>query len=143
MTRWWPLLAVLAAVLLTTLSDAWAEGHCDRHLRDAVLRTPKVLVFTRPSQVEDGARRFYACRRHGDPAIFIALDLPDDDFYGSDSVVWRVRARGTTVSVMITENAASRSACTKYVGENCPVVRVYRRVVDTRTRTITDFPVSG
>jgi hypothetical protein len=141
MTRWWPLLPLLLAVLLTAAVDADARGRCDRHLRGAHVRTPEVVVFTR-GEAEEG-RRFYACRRGGGKPIFLGTDLPDDDFYGSDSTVRRVRAAGTYVSVLLTEGAASATGCAKYAGDPCPPIRRTLRVVDTRTRARTDVPVEG
>jgi hypothetical protein len=136
MTRWWPLLVIVAAVALTAASADAATGRCDAHRRGVVLRTSKVIVFTKRG--EEGARRFYACRRHRGRAIFVGLDLPDDGYYGSDSTVRRVRAKGFIVSVRITEGAASATACSKYAGYDCPPVRVFRRVVDTRTGVVTN-----
>jgi hypothetical protein len=141
MTRWWPLIPLLMAVLLTAVSDASARGRCDQHLRGAELRTGKVVVFTRGGG-EDG-RRFYACRRSGGKAIPLGTDLPDDDVYGSNSIIRRVRTAGTYVSVLITEGVASATACSKYAGDPCPPIRRFFRVVDTRSRTRTDVPVEG
>ncbi len=145
MSRWWPLIAVLAAVVLTAaMSEAEARGRCDAHLRGAKHKTSRLLVFTRPiASSEEGGRRFYACRRAGGRAIRIGEDLPSDGIYGSDSTVERLRVAGDHVSVLMTEGAASASACTKYSGDPCPSTRTFLRVIDTRARTRMDLPTSG